>query len=526
MTTEELVRTLKDPQTAEMFKNRWWRLSSLYRNINKDGQEFLFRPKPSQEYVNKRLHNRNIILKSRQHGITTDMSLLGLDFALWNPGVKVGVVAQTEEDAKEVFRTKILYAYERLDPLLQQMVPAKSKTKQMLELESGSSIVVDCSLRGGTCQFVHIADYGAICADSPERAGEIKSGALNTVSVGNYVTIEGTAKGNSGIFYDFCEEARKLALSGRKLTPLDFKFFFIAWFCDPDNALSDEYLDDVVIPKEKEEYFEEKEVVVNQLSDAGIIMPLPGRKFSRNQKAWYVKKEIEQGDDMHSEHPTDPEEAFSASTEGCIYRREMTAIHKNNRIMSVPYEMNYPVVTGWDFGAGDYTAIWCAQIIHGEKRIINYYENQGEPLAHYVKWLYNQKYYVFGNHFLPHDANTRRMLTQDVKTYKVMLEELGLQRMEVVPRTSSVEESIEDTRNFLSNCVFDAKNCAIGLSRLEQYRRSKNKLGKWGGPLHDENSDGADAFRTLACGLEMGKTSGKSSKFIQNRVKPSGLAYR
>jgi hypothetical protein len=526
LTPAELAKILRDPKTQALFKNRWWRLSNLYKNLDKDGQEFIFKPKPSQEYVNKRLHNRNIILKSRQHGITTDMSLIGLDFSLWNPGVKVGIVAQTEDDAKEVFRTKIQYAYDNMDPMLQQMVPTKVKTKQMMEFANGSSIYVDCSLRGGTCQFLHVADYGATCADSPERANEVKPGALNTVSVNNYITIEGTAKGNSGIFHDFCEQARKLALAGKKLTPLDFKFFFIAWFCDPDNTMPDEFLDVVTITKEDEEYFAEKEVKVNQLSDAGIIMPLPGGAFSPNQKAWYVKKKVEQGDDMTSEHPTDPEEAFSASNEGCIYRVEMTAIHKNNRIMSVPYEINYPVITGWDIG-GDGTSIWCAQIIHGEKRIINYYETLGitHPYAHYVKWLADQKYYVFGKHYLPHDAHQKKMLTHDVKTAKMMLEDLGV-KGEIVERTASVEDSIQDVRGFLSNCVFDAKNCAVGIKHLEQYRRTQNRMGGWGGPAHDEHSHGADSIRTLACGLEMGKTSGKSSGFIKNRVKPSELAYR
>ena len=46
---------------------------------------------------------------------------------------------------------------------------------------------------------------------------------------------------------------------------------------------------------------------------------------------------------------------------------------------------------------------------------------------------------------------------------------------------------------------FDAQACAVGLDRLRNYRKRWNaSLSTYTGPLHDENSHGADAFGEFA----------------------------
>ena len=48
------------------------------------------------------------------------------------------------------------------------------------------------------------------------------------------------------------------------------------------------------------------------------------------------------------------------------------------------YDDNLDVETWWDLGLNDSTAIWFVQRYKGEIRLIDYYENAGEGLDHYV----------------------------------------------------------------------------------------------------------------------------------------------
>ena len=65
---------------------------------------------------------------------------------------------------------------------------------------------------------------------------------------------------------------------------------------------------------------------------------------------------------------------------------------KEGRIGKVPYEPQLPVLTAWDLGVGDSTAIWFLQQSGREVRAIDYYEADGEGLAHYAKVLQDRGY--------------------------------------------------------------------------------------------------------------------------------------
>jgi hypothetical protein len=56
----------------------------------------------------------------------------------------------------------------------------------------------------------------------------------------------------------------------------------------------------------------------------------------------------------------------------------------------------------------------------------------------------------------------------------------------------------------LTRCFFDEVRCSQGIKRLDNYRQEwDSKLGVFRSqPLHDDNSNGADAFRTFAVGFE------------------------
>jgi hypothetical protein len=149
------------------------------------------------------------------------------------------------------------------------------------------------------------------------------------------------------------------------------------------------------------------------------------------------------------------------------------------------------------------------QKIGPEYRLIGYYENSGEELDHYAKWLLGRGL-VYGRHYLPHDAGYKRLGTsKDTnKTLKEQLEDLlPGHKVEVVPRISNIGAGINSTREVIAACWFDETACDVGLKRLSGYRKEWDKnRGCWKeDPLHDDNSHGADAFRQLAQVIDGGE---------------------
>lgn len=192
--------------------------------------------------------------------------------------------------------------------------------------------------------------------------------------------------------------------------------------------------------------------------------------------------------------------SWEAAIQGAYYGGEMKEATSKGRICKVPYEPNLKVVTAWDLGIGDSTAIWFAQFHGSEKRIIDYYETSGAGLDHYVKVLRGRPY-IYGQHILPHDVEVKELTTG--KTRLAVLGELGLKDIRICPKIP-VDDGIQAARSFLATCWFDDENCGRGIEALRQYRRDYDEKGRTfrSRPLHDWTSHGADAFRYLAVGYQ------------------------
>ena len=216
----------------EQFLDPRWRLSNLYTITDKTGTRVPFRPNSAQMALLDDLHSANIILKARQLGFTTLCCLIYLDACIFTPNTRAGVIAHKLDDAKVIFRDKIKYPYDQLDEGLKAVAPALQDSADTLTFANNSSIRVSTSMRSGTLQYLHVSEFGKICAQYPEKAREIVTGALNTVEAGQFIVIESTAEGQEGAFYRMCQEARENASMGKPLSLLDWKFHFFAWWND------------------------------------------------------------------------------------------------------------------------------------------------------------------------------------------------------------------------------------------------------------------------------------------------------
>src|ERR1700733_9007700 len=464
-----------------------WRLNNLYWIVNKQGGRVLFKLNWAQEELYNNMWHLNIVLKARQLGISTFVCLLFLDRCLFNSNMSAGVIAHTLEDAQQMFR-RVKFAYDSLPENLKNLITADNDTSQMLKFSNGSSLRVGTSLRSSTFQYLHISEFGKLCSRYPEKAREVVTGSLNTLSAGQYCFIESTAEGRDGYFFDMVCRSRALQESETKLTPLDYRFFFFPWWQCPEYQLQAS----VPIPQETAKYFEELEA--------------KGIGLYPNQKFWYVKKAETQNTDMMREYPSTPDEAFHTSLEGAYYSRQMLEVRKEKRIGNITHDPCVPVHTCWDLGYGDSTSIWFFQICGKELHFIEYYENSGEPLTFYLKLLQDRPY-QYGRHLVPHDAGAHEYSTGHTRIE--VARKLGVTFTQVP--NISIDEGIDAVRHVLRRCWFDEEKCSTGIIALESYRRQWNEnQGCWSSrPQHDKFSHGADAFRMMAVGLSRVEKSGE-----------------
>lgn len=463
-------------------KDRNWRLSNLYYIKDKRGRKVLFKPNWAQRQILSAIWFFMIILKARQVGITTLMCILYLDQILFSENKTAGIIAHKQEDAKRFFEDKVKFAWDNLPESLRGVLgPTNTDSVGEMSFPNGSKIYVSTTMRGGTLNFLHISEFGKICAAYPQKAEEIVTGAINAVEQGNFVTIESTAEGRSGYFFDFCEEAKRVMKEGRKLNPLEFKFFFFAWWQEPAYRLKAEF----VITRDHEDYF-------NNLKEKhGIDLDI-------EQKRWYIAKKKVNGDNMFREYPSIPEEAFLASIEGAYYAQQMAKVYEDKRIRAIPYDTRLPVDTYWDLGMNDSNTIWFVQSVGNEIRIIDFYENSGEGLAHYVQIL-QDKGYTYGKHTFPHDVEVRS-LDEEGKSRRQSLIDLGVRNIRTVEKTKDVNDDIEAVRKIFSRFYFDEVKCEKLIDSLNSYRKEwDDKLGEFKNrPKHDKHSHRVDPGRSLA----------------------------
>lgn len=191
--------------------------------------------------------------------------------------------------------------------------------------------------------------------------------------------------------------------------------------------------------------------------------------------------------------------SFDASVRGAVYAKEIASARADGRVRNVPYDPMLPVHTAWDLGVGDSTAIWFAQQIGSELRIIDFYEASGEGLHHYANVL-TKRGYNYGRHLAPPDIEVRELGSG--KSRKEVGASLGI-KYEVVPQMR-LEDGINAARMLFPRCYFDEIKCQPGLEALQNYRWDFNqRLDEFkSSPVHDWASHASDAFRYLAIGIK------------------------
>ena len=215
------------------------------------------------------------------------------------------------------------------------------------------------------------------------------------------------------------------------------------------------------------------------------------------------------------------EVSWAAANVGAYYASFLDTADAAGRIKDVPWEPNLQVSTAWDLGVADSTCVWFIQQLPGEKvvRVIDYYEDSGEGLHHYIKVL-GERPYIYGRHYFPHDVMVRELGSGNSR-YEILIG-LGI-RPTVVPKLT-VADGIEAVRALIPRCYFDQGECALGLKALRHYHRQfNNRTNDWKDrPNHDWSSHACDSFRYLAVGLRDDNEEGLSLAARTGRLPGGG----
>jgi hypothetical protein len=208
----------------------------------------------------------------------------------------------------------------------------------------------------------------------------------------------------------------------------------------------------------------------------------------------------------------------NAATTGKIFLPYMD--HK--KTMKVPYDpAGAAPITAWDLGMSDSTAIWIMQMCGKEPHILDFYQNSGKSLDHYVDWLAKLEYSKrLGAHLLPHDSKVRELGSG--KTRIQILREMGLRNIKVVTKMPK-DQQIEAARLLLPKCYFNEDTTEEGRKALRNYSFSfdpKRKIFSTS-PLHDQYSNGCLVAGTMI-ETSRGHVPIESIKTGDKVVTPSG----
>ncbi|SDX73654.1 hypothetical protein [Roseicitreum antarcticum] len=495
----ELFQLVGQTRPSRMIGRAFWEGKGLpgKRNANNDAWATVVAIEPMGigDVVDLQTSTRTYIAEGLVSHNTTLIAILWLDHALFNSDQRCGIIAHSLDDAEVIFRDKVKFAYNNLPEHVQATMPLKRETaKELLFAHNNSGIRVATSMRSGTIHRLHVSEMGKIAAKFPEKAVEIVTGSLPAVPTSGIAVIESTAEGQEGEFFEIANRAERIMQAGKIPNITQFKFHFFPWWMEPGYTLDD--AEGITVTPEDHDYFD-------------TIQREQRCTIHQGQRLWYVAKRENDfsGDQekMWREMPSTPTECWMQSTEGKFYTKQLAAARMQGRITRIPHVTSVAVNTFWDIGAGDGSGIWAMQHIGPQERFLRYFEGWSEGYAHYVKMLRDTGW-IFGVHFLPHDAMQQRQLADRVGSPLDFLTELAPDwRFQIVPRVETIQHGISMTREAFSRAYFDEEGCAPGLNHLELYGKKWNaRLGTWS---HEPeklagHSEAADSLRQWAQGYD------------------------
>lgn len=214
---------------------------------------------------------------------------------------------------------------------------------------------------------------------------------------------------------------------------------------------------------------------------------------------------------------------FVTVMEGAYFAKALSEARAENRIGRVPADPLMAYRAFIDIGGtgarADAFAIWIAQFIGREIRVLDHYEAVGQPAAAHVNWL-RSKGYVPGkcDIWLPHDGSTQDRVHD--ASYEGFFRQAGYD-VTVIPNQGrgAATMRIEAARRLFPSIWFNAETTEAGRDALGWYHEKKDEERGIGlGPEHDWSSHSSDAFGLMCVAYEAPKTKKDDWSFSGRKV--------
>ena len=201
------------------------------------------------------------------------------------------------------------------------------------------------------------------------------------------------------------------------------------------------------------------------------------------------------------------EGGYAQVLEGAYYAKSIAEAKASGRIGFVPADPLLTLRAFVDIGGtgarADAFAMWIAQFIGLEIRVLDYYEAVGQPLATHLNWMRSKGYTPEkAQIWLPHDGASNDKV-YDV-SYNSALTSAGYS-VTVVPNQGkgAAAARIEAGRRLFPSMRFHQETTQPGLDALGWYHEKRDEYRNIGlGPEHDWASHGSDAFGLMCVAYE------------------------
>lgn len=198
---------------------------------------------------------------------------------------------------------------------------------------------------------------------------------------------------------------------------------------------------------------------------------------------------------------------YQSIVEGAYYAASLNKAKADGRIGRVSPDplMTYRLFVdiGGTGAKADAFAMWVAQFVGREVRVLDYYEAVGQPLDAHLAWCRERGYTKDRAQFwLPHDGATQDKVY--AVSYESALRSAGY-KVTVVPNQGkgAAKARIEAGRRLFPSMWFNDATTSAGRDALGWYHEKRDPDRNVGlGPEHDWASHGADAFGLMAVAYE------------------------
>lgn len=200
---------------------------------------------------------------------------------------------------------------------------------------------------------------------------------------------------------------------------------------------------------------------------------------------------------------------------GAYFAKHLTVARDEKRIGRVAKDPLMTIRAFADIGGtgarADAFAMWIAQFIGKEIRVLDHYEAVGQPLDAHVAWMREKDYTPDRCQvWLPHDASAGDKVHDT--SYEKAFRSLQY-KVTVVPNqgAGAAKARIESARRLFPSIWFNEETTQGGLDALGWYHEKRDEQRNIGlGPEHDWSSHSADAFGLMCIAYEAPK--GKPDK--------------